>query len=373
MVRVSVVMPSYNHERFIAQAIDSILCQTMSDLELVVVDDCSRDNSNAIIASINDPRLRHVALHENVGACEAMNIAISHCTGEYIAVCNSDDVWEKHKLKRQLALIETMPEVGAVFSDVTWINDDGKELKGAELPQFANVFAQPNRSRFGWIRNLIESGNCLCHPSVLIRRKVYDTLGTYNNMLRQLPDLDMWLRVVQAYEIHVMRDRLVRFRIHANNTSQQDNVNTRRTWREHVLIANHFFDEVSPDNFYGAMGVANIEALQSMDPATFTREKVAYLTKSNCVFRKLFLKIGIDMAYRWSLKHKEPIMSALEFQALTASQEFQASVLVPSPDVVAIAQRPLGRRLLRAIIGPSIYERLRILKHGMNRIRPLRF
>lgn len=358
MVRVSVIMPSYNHERFIAQAIGSILGQTMSDLELIVVDDRSRDNSNAIIASINDPRLRHVALPENVGACEAMNIAISYCTGEYIAVCNSDDIWEKHKLERQLAVIEPMPEVGALFSDVTWIDDDGEELKGADLPFFATVFAQPNRSRYGWIRHLIEAGNCLCHPSVLIRRHVYDAIGTYNNMLRQLPDLDMWLRLVQAYDIHVIRDRLVRFRIHASNTSQQNDVNTRRTWQEHVLIAKQFFDEVSPDNFYRAMGTSCIDSLNSKDPTTFVREKVAYLTRSSCAFRDIFFGIGLDMAYRWSLQNKELAISALEFQTLTASKGFHTSPPITSPT---------GRRILKALVGPRLYAQLRGLKQRLDR------
>ncbi|MFT0892248.1 glycosyltransferase [Pseudochelatococcus sp. G4_1912] len=365
MVCVSVVMPSYNHARFIAQAIKSVLHQSMGDIELIVVDDQSQDNSNAIIASIDDPRLRHIRLSKNVGACAAMNIAISHCTGEYIAICNSDDIWERHKLERQLAVIKTMPEVGAIFSDVSWINDNGKELKGAALPHFSTVFAQPNRSRYGWIRHLIETGNCLCHPSALIRRTVFETLGAYNNMLRQLPDLDMWLRVVQAYEIHVMRDRLVRFRIHANNTSQPNDINTLRTWREHTLIANSFFDEVSQDNFYHAMGIADFVSFHDEHPATFTREKVAYLTRSSCTFRKLFLKIGIDMAYRCSLKYKAPILSALEFHALTASQ----ALIEAQP---LITTRPLGRRLLRHIIGPVMYERLRALRlHANKNLLPL--
>lgn len=358
MVRVSVVMPSYNHEQFIAQAIESVLGQTMYDLELIVVDDSSGDNSNTIIESINDTRLHHIPLPENVGACEAMNIALSHCTGEYVAVCNSDDIWERDKLERQLAIIETLPEVAAIFSDVIWIDTNGEPLTGAKLPHFSSIFAQPNRSRYGWIRHLIECGNCLCHPSVLIRRNIYTVLGNYNNMLRQLPDLDMWLRVVQAYEIHVMHDRLVHFRIHANNTSQQNHVNARRGWREHILIANHFFDKVSSGNFYAAMGAAKIESLHSNDQVTFTQEKISYLTNSNCAFRKLFLKIGIEMAYRYSLEFQLPVLPALEFQALTASSELQAGVMITH-------QRSKSRRVVRAIVGSFIYDRLRILRQSI--------
>src|SRR5712664_4673265 len=105
--RVSVIMPSFNHERFIASAVAGVLGQTMSDLELVIVDDGSVDQSARIISAINDKRVRYKLLERNHGACEAMNIALRMARGRFIAVCNSDDEWQPGKLEHQLAILET--------------------------------------------------------------------------------------------------------------------------------------------------------------------------------------------------------------------------------------------------------------------------
>src|SRR5690606_30502052 len=130
------------------------------------------------------------------GACQAMNVGLSMCDGNLIAVCNSDDIWIPSKLEQQLEFLIKDENIGAVFSDVEWIDDKDHPLTGADMAAFHAVFNQHNRSRFTWIRDLIEKGNCLCHPSVLIRREAYEKVGLYNNFYRQLPDLDMWLRVL---------------------------------------------------------------------------------------------------------------------------------------------------------------------------------
>ncbi|WP_457155885.1 glycosyltransferase, partial [Mesorhizobium sp. P5_C1] len=204
-------------------------------LQVVVVDDASSDSSADVIRSIRDERIVYRLLASNVGACQAMNVGLSMCEGAYIAVCNSDDIWVPAKLEQQLKKFVASPNLAAVFSDVEWIDDLGRPLSGANAPVFEAVFKQANRSRFGWIRDLIERGNCLCHPSVLMKREVYETVGSYNNFYRQLPDLDMWLRVLQHYDIFVMPEKLVGFRIHENNTSRVIPTTSNRSINEHRL------------------------------------------------------------------------------------------------------------------------------------------
>lgn len=346
MTKVSIVMPSYNHARFIGEAISSVLGQTHEDIELVVVDDGSKDNSNEIISSIKDSRLIHVPLERNVGACEAMNIAIMRSSGEFIAVCNSDDVWEHNKIEIQLQAIQSSDEVGAVFSDVSWIDENGIPRANESLPKFASIFQQPNRSRFSWQRHLIEYDNCLCHPSVLIRRKVYDEVGLYDNMLRQLPDLDMWLRVLQSFEIIIIADQLVRFRIHDNNTSKQSDTNATRTWAERNLIARRYFGDLSADNFYTAFGFSDEEAYLSGDKIALLREKIGYLVSSRCFFRGIFHDIGVEMAYFGALKYRQELLPALEFQNLTAGY----SARMPrKSDKRRSSKRALGHKLYEAL------------------------
>ena len=174
---VSVVMPSYNHARFIGSAIDSVLAQTLKEIELIVVDDGSQDGTQAVLSQVQDPRVRMRFLEKNLGACNAMNVALRMCEGKFAAVCNSDDLWSADKLHRQIQLLDKLPTVAAIFSDVKWIDDEGKDLARSALPPFATVFQQQNGSRWSWLRRLLEQGNCLCHPSIFIRREAYDTAG----------------------------------------------------------------------------------------------------------------------------------------------------------------------------------------------------
>ncbi|WP_083507874.1 glycosyltransferase [Aureimonas frigidaquae] len=323
MPKVSIVVPSYNHSAFIRSALTSLLNQSVQDIEVIVVDDASSDSTIEVIKEFSDPRLKTCYLQKNVGACEAMNIAISMCTADYIGVCNSDDIWELDKLERQIPVLDEHDDIAAVFSNVTWIDDDGDLLEGAELPAFSDVFAQPNRSRFEWLKRLIEEGNCLCHPSVLLRRELYAQLGGYNNYLRQLPDLDMWLRVLQRYEIFVMPERLVRFRIHTNNTSTPNPANSIRSINEHALIARRFFNLLTAENFHSTFGFSSIRSFDNVtsEPDHILRNEIAeYLIKSEGVYSLIFNQIGFDMMFSLSVEGNAKKISSLPFQSATAGR-----------------------------------------------------
>lgn len=291
---VSVVMPSYNHGGFVRPAIDSVLAQTVRDIELIVVDDGSQDASPAILSGLQDPRLRIRLLERNYGACHAMNTALQMSTGKFIAVCNSDDVWKPDKLRRQLEVLDKLPAVAAIFSDVEWINSEGKKLADSALPPFASVFRQQNRSRWSWLRSLLETGNCLCHPSILIRREAYELVGPYDNRLRQLPDLDMWTRIVQHFDIFVMSDRLLSFRIHDRNTSTPSPETSQRDLHERRFILSKVMDRISPDNFVRAFGLKGIDLSDALD---LQIERALYLTSYKGRYIGIFRELGLDLLY----------------------------------------------------------------------------
>lgn len=253
---VSVVMTSYNHEKYVVEAAQSVLSQSFADLEFVIVDDFSTDGSLSRLAKINDPRVRIYALPQNIGGAAALNFAIQQTRGEYVAIINSDDVWMRHKLERQLAAFAEKPHVAAVFTDGYFTDEDGKPLKGDRIPEWSDVFRQPNRSQGQWLRYFLTRGNALCHPSVLIRRAVYEEIGLYDNTLRQLPDLDRWVALVKAHPIEVLgSEPLVRFRTFASksNASSSTPTNIIRTYHEHTVITQRLFagasDELIRDGF----------------------------------------------------------------------------------------------------------------------------
>ena len=212
--RVSVVMPCYNHEQFVVAAINSVLDQTMADFELIVVDDGSVDGSMGTIASMADPRMRVYRLSQNQGGAAALNFAIQQARSEYVAVINSDDMWERHKLERQLEVFEHDPACYAVFTGARFIDESGHPLPPERIPRWNDIFRQPNRTRAQWLRFFFEEGNALCHPSVLIRREFYVEHGLYDNRLRQLPDFQRWITLIKHHPIVVLgSEDLVRFRL----------------------------------------------------------------------------------------------------------------------------------------------------------------
>lgn len=250
MTDISVIVPSYNHADYVMDAVASVLSQTVPVHEVIVVDDASTDDSVMRLRQLADPRLRIIALERNAGGGEALNIGIRTSSSPLIAICNSDDLWEPVKLERQLPWLEANPDIGAVFTDVTWIGKFGEEL---DRGRAKNIFRVPNRSRHAWIRRLVETGNCLCHPSVLIRRGLYDNAGYYDNRLRQLPDYKMWLAVLMQTELHVMDEKLVRFRIHENTSAPSPSASTRDR-NECFDILLDLMANMTPDDFFLAFG-----------------------------------------------------------------------------------------------------------------------
>lgn len=212
MPKVTVVIPSYNHAKFIGEAIQSVLDQTFQDFELLIRDDGSKDNSIEVIKQFTDSRIKFTANSHNMGACYTMNKMIEEANGEYIALLNSDDVCMLDKLEKQVKFLDENLDYGAVFSDAQVIYEDGRDFDKPE--HFYNsVFKQPNRNRIEWLKYFFEVGNCICHPSMLIRKAVYNNVGLYNRLMASLPDFEMWIRVCAKYDIYIMPEKTIKFRI----------------------------------------------------------------------------------------------------------------------------------------------------------------
>jgi glycosyltransferase involved in cell wall biosynthesis len=255
--RVSVVMASYNHERWIAESIASVLDQTMGDLELIIVDDGSFDRTVQVAAAFDDSRIRLYPLDQNQGAAAALNLAIQQARSDLVAVINSDDLWAPTKLARQLEVLDAQPEVVAVFTGAGFVGEDSKPLPIGSIPQWHEVFRQPDRSQAQWFRYLFESGNALCHPSVLVRRRFYEDRGLYDNRMRQIPDLQRWVELVKYGPIRVLgAEDLVSFRLlpGEQNASSTGRANVVRGLHEHLAIAEGFFTGCSDEMLIEAFG-----------------------------------------------------------------------------------------------------------------------
>lgn len=212
----------------------------------------SVDESWQIIKSFKDTRIRAFRNSERRRGAFGINKAISKIArGDYIAIHHSDDLWEPHKLEHQILFLDEHPEIGAVFTNASVIGEEGTELEDSSHFYY-KVFEQQNRSRYEWLNYFFYHGNVLCHPSVLIRKKCYFDCGLYRPWLGQTGDFDMWVRLCLKYNIHILQEKLVKFRVRANeaNTSGSRTDSRIRGMTEFYYILKNYllvktFDELA--------------------------------------------------------------------------------------------------------------------------------
>jgi glycosyltransferase involved in cell wall biosynthesis len=207
--RVSVVVPAYNCAAYLADTLRSVLAQTVTDFELVVVDDGSTDGTFDAARSFEaDPRVRcHRLPHGGVAA--AKNACVRLSTAPLLAFLDGDDLWKPHKLERQLAALDSDPDAGAVITRRSILRG------GAESPDRATVLHR------GDILRPVFRHNFICYSTVLIRRAVLDHVGGFDERLPLSVDYDLWLRVASHYRFAVVDEELVAYRTGHQNLSSR--------------------------------------------------------------------------------------------------------------------------------------------------------
>lgn len=233
MPKVSVLLTSYNHGQFIRESIESILNQTYKDFELFVVDDCSSDNSWDIIQEYakKDERIVPIRHPYNQGS-SGIDKKVYDMKGDYVAIAHCDDAWKVEKLEKQVQVLDENPNITACFTLVDVIDDEGKLLSD-DRHVHHHVFEQDNKTRYEWLRHFFYNGNCLCHPSLLIRKTAYTEMKITTKGLSGLPDFCQWIRVCKKADIYILQERLTKFRTH-NDGSNTSGDNAGSIHRHHV-------------------------------------------------------------------------------------------------------------------------------------------
>ncbi len=218
MPKVSVCIPSYNHERYIGAALDSVLAQTFRDFEVIVVDDGSTDGTLQIARSYASryPRLIQVFTHPNGanrGISTTWNLTMEKSSGEYLACMGSDDVWLPEKLEIQVAQLDRDHRVGLVYSPARLIDENGqpKPNKTGGLVG-VNIAHEPNP-----LLVLIEK-NVITSPVVMFRRRCITELGYLDEPLIY-SDWELFIRILARWEAGFHPEPLLLYRIHGTNVS----------------------------------------------------------------------------------------------------------------------------------------------------------
>lgn len=235
---VSVCINAYNSADVIGETLESVLNQTYKNLQIIVVDDCSTDNTAEIVKSYDDDRIELYTLPKNFNISNANNECLHRARGEYIAHIDSDDIWAEDKIEKQIKFLEENPQYGACFTHATLIDKTGRIFASGELPEsFLTLFDRENMTQAGFVRRFYDHSNFLCHSSVVMRMSVYEKLGDHDLTLNKLHDYDYWIRMNFICPLYIYPEKLVLYRIwHANN-STLGNAETIGHNEEYVRIA----------------------------------------------------------------------------------------------------------------------------------------
>ena len=209
---VSVCIPTYNAEKTVVSTVQSILNQTYQNLEIIIVDNASTDNTLALLQNFNDPRIKIYKNNKNIGAEKNWSRCIELASGEYIAIFHADDLYMPDMVEKQVQVFQDNPSIGAVFTMANRINDRGEvmgehklpvKLKGRKTYYFLEIFC-----------SLLKNGNFLMCPGAMVRSGIYKELAPFDDELfGTSADLDMWLRILERHPIAILNEKLMCYRI----------------------------------------------------------------------------------------------------------------------------------------------------------------
>jgi len=208
MPRVSVIMPAYNAEKTIKSAVDSVLGQTFLDLELIVVNDCSKDKTDEILKEYEkkDKRVKYYINEQNKGVSKTRNFAISKAEGEWIAFLDSDDMWRSDKLSKQIELLENNPDACISYTASSFIFEDGREsgyiMEAEEKTSYKTLLRK----------------NLLSCSSIVIKADIMKNIKMPNDAMHE--DYYVWLTVLKEHDFaYGINEPLLIYRLSTNSKS----------------------------------------------------------------------------------------------------------------------------------------------------------
>ncbi len=233
-------MSAYNAESYLAQAMESILAQTFSDWELLIINDGSTDQSAAIINAYRDPRLKLINNPRNIGLTKSLNIGLHAAQTPYIARLDTDDISLPERLAKQYQFMENHPEVWLVATLTKLIDPESKTFDYQKTP------TDPDLLRFSLLL-----GNSITHSSIFFRRQPILDLGGYNENFRYAQDFELYSRILAKGQIAVLPEVLVKYRRHEQSiTLHQDSRQNAEDFAMQTVFNNlHRYTAATPQDF----------------------------------------------------------------------------------------------------------------------------
>ena len=207
---ISVLMPVYNSELYLEDAVQSILDQTYKNFEFIIIDDGSVDNSLAILESFKDNRIKLVKKKNNTGYTSLLNESINYAKYDYLARMDSDDVSNKDRLLKQFKFLEKNKDYSVVGSNIRLINTKGEFIRNGKYPE-TDEQIKSNLSNF----------STFAHPACLIRKKKLIDIGGYRTIFEPSEDYDLWTRLALNSKMYNIQEYLLDYRVHGKSVSSK--------------------------------------------------------------------------------------------------------------------------------------------------------
>lgn len=239
---VSVIIPCYNHEQYVEQSVHSVLNQTYKNIELIVIDDGSSDNSVEVIQKMKDKYNFTFITQQNLGVCKTFNKGILLSQGKYIATLASDDYWNLSKIEKQVNCLELHPNSEFCFTQAIEFDDRN--------PKYKKVF--PKKPLTGKVLNQVFIRQHVPAASMMFTRNLFDTLRGFDENLKE-EDWDFVIRSAHQTEFSALKEPLYYYRSHATNVMKTRQ--RKEIFRQKALILTKNFDLVSPYRWYFAITI----------------------------------------------------------------------------------------------------------------------
>jgi glycosyltransferase involved in cell wall biosynthesis len=263
---VSVLMAAHNEERYVGEAIQSVLRQTLPDFELIVIDDGSTDGTSACLRAFRDPRIRPLRNVSSLGLTRSLIIGMREARSELIARLDADDLAMPRRLEKQVATFHNAPDIGVVGSNCWLIDAKGNRTGARQMP--------PTDLAIRW-RSMLD--NPFIHPAVMFRANVYEQAGGYDPSVETAQDYDLWVRMLSITQARNFPQRLIAYRIRPSSITDG---------RRQQQLANHdqvswrTLTEVLPGHDLPFKRHRLLRALYAGGPPPVPRETIPLLVKA---------------------------------------------------------------------------------------------
>ncbi len=236
---VCICIPTYNAEKTIREALDSIINQRYQNLDIHIVDNASTDGTLKVATEFDDPRIKIYRNETNIGGEGNFNRCIQLATGKYTAIFHADDIYEPDMVERQVTFLEANPEAGAVFTEAKLIDEAGSYLGSIKVPREFNS----SRCLYDFetiFKAVLRHSNFLICPSVMVPTDIYqqEIRGWRGEVFGSSADLDVWLRIAQRHSVGILPIPLMRYRISANQWSARVRLQTERA--DFFRVTDHY-------------------------------------------------------------------------------------------------------------------------------------